>query len=77
MTMICTTGPTALPVTMEAARGALRVDGTDLDAQITSWLRGIVADLEHEIGQCVMEQTWQVRLADRLALFAAAQRVLM
>lgn len=33
MTMICTTGPTVLPVTMEAARGALRVDGTDLDAQ--------------------------------------------
>lgn len=62
MTNIVITPPTTIPVSMEAARGALRVDGTDLDSLIEMWVRGIVADMEHEIGQCVMEQTLEVRL---------------
>lgn len=62
MTMIRTTAPAVTPVTIEDARAALRVDGTDLDTQITIWLKGITADLEHETGQCVMEQGWEVRL---------------
>lgn len=60
--MIRAAAPTALPVSLDDARAALRVDGTDLDAQITIWLKGITADLEQDIGQCVMAQTWEVRL---------------
>ncbi|MYM25777.1 hypothetical protein GTP46_24420 [Duganella sp. FT135W] len=62
MTAIRTTAPSVLAVTLEDAKGALRVDGDDLDAQITIGVKGIIADLEQEIGQCVMKQTWEVRL---------------
>lgn len=62
MTQIRTIAPTVLAVTLDSARANLRVDGTDLDALITTWVKGITADLEHHIGQCLMEQTWEVHL---------------
>ena len=33
-----------------------------MDSQIEDWVRGITRRLEHEVGQCFMEQTWEVRL---------------
>lgn len=62
MTKIRTAPPTVLAVTLHAAKAALRIDGDDLDALVTIWLKGIIGDLEHEIGQCLIEQTWEVRL---------------
>jgi uncharacterized phiE125 gp8 family phage protein len=47
-----------MPITMELARSAVAADGTDLDPLIETFVRGITAALEHEIGQKVMVQTW-------------------
>jgi uncharacterized phiE125 gp8 family phage protein len=54
--------PANLAVSLSSARDSLRVDGTDLDALITLWLQGITAAMEHEIGQSIITQTWQVKL---------------
>jgi uncharacterized phiE125 gp8 family phage protein len=62
MTKIRTAAPAALAVTLDSAKAALRIDGDEMDALVTIWVKGIVGDLEHEIGQCLMEQTWEVRL---------------
>lgn len=62
MTKIRTAAPSVTAVTLEAAKAALRVDGDEMDALITIWIKGIIGELEHEIGQCLMEQTWEVRL---------------
>jgi uncharacterized phiE125 gp8 family phage protein len=62
MTKIRTAAPTVLAVTLDAAKLALRIDGDDMDALVTIWTKGIIADLEQEVGQCMMEQTWEVRL---------------
>lgn len=64
MTKIRTVAPTDLAVDLAAARANLRVDGNDMDALITTWLKGIIGKLEHETGQCLMAQTWEVRLAE-------------
>ena len=58
--MIRIAPPTELPVSLALAKANMRVDGNDMDALITSWIKGIVAALEHEIGQCLIEQTWRV-----------------
>lgn len=57
-----TVAPTVLAVTVDQAKDALRIDGSDLDALVTNWLKGIIATLEHEIGQCIMSQTWTTTL---------------
>lgn len=62
MTMVRTVAPTVLAVGIESARDNLRVDGDYMDNQIEDWVRGITRRLEHEVGQCFMEQTWEVRL---------------
>lgn len=56
------TPPAELAVTLDAARANMRIDGSDMDALITGWIEGIIAALEHEIGQCLMAQTWEVTL---------------
>ncbi|MGZ9713905.1 head-tail connector protein [Glaciimonas sp. GNP009] len=56
------TPPTELAVTLDQAKANLRVDGSDMDALITMWTQGIIASLEHEIGQCLMSQVWEVTL---------------
>lgn len=62
MSQICISPPTILAVKMEQAKRNLRVDDDDLDDLIEIWLQGIISALEHEIGQCVMEQAWEVTL---------------
>lgn len=62
MTAIRITPPENLPVSLPMAKANMRVDGDDMDALITSWIKGIVVALEHEIGQCLIEQTWRVML---------------
>ncbi|WGG52599.1 hypothetical protein [Rugamonas sp. DEMB1] len=64
MTKIRTVAPTVLAVTLPEAKASLRVDAdtTDMDDLITSWIKGVVANAEHDTGQCLMTQTWQVRL---------------
>lgn len=62
MTAIRITPPATLPVNLATAKANMRVDGDDMDVLITSWIKGIVAVLEHEIGQCLIEQTWRVML---------------
>lgn len=58
----CTAPATVLPVTLDEAKTALRIDGNDLDAQVTIWIDGIVAAMEHEIGQLMMQQGWRVSM---------------
>lgn len=58
--MVRITPPAALPVSLAMAKANMRVDGDDMDVLITTWIKGIVAALEHEIGQCLIEQTWRV-----------------
>jgi uncharacterized phiE125 gp8 family phage protein len=58
MTEKLKTPPSQMAVTIEDARASLRTDGIDLDPQISIWVQGITATLEHEIGQKVMPQTW-------------------
>ncbi|MQA39031.1 head-tail connector protein [Rugamonas aquatica] len=62
MTKLRTVAPTVLAVTLVDAKLALRIDGDDMDALVTIWTKGIIGALEHEVGQCMMEQTWEVRL---------------
>lgn len=62
-TALCTVPPSVLPVTLADARTSLRVYGDALDGQIGIWVDGIVSVLEHETGQCLMEQTWQVLMS--------------
>lgn len=62
MSQICISPPTILAVTLGQAKLNLRVDGEYLDALIEIWLQGIIAELEHETGQCLMPQTWEVTL---------------
>ena len=62
MTKIRTIAPTVLAVDLAVAKANLRIDGDDMDALVTTWAKGVIAKLEHETGQCLMEQTWVVRL---------------
>lgn len=54
--------PAALPVTLEEVKTALRVDGTDSDAEIERLIRSAVAHYEGwsgVLGICLVEQTWR------------------
>ena len=62
MRKICIERSTVLAVPLAKARENLRVDGEYMDALITTWLSGIIADAEFQLGQCLMEQTWEVHL---------------
>lgn len=62
MTKICIVSPAELPVSIEQARANMRIDGDYMDSFLQEWLEGITAATEHEIGQCFMRQTWEVRL---------------
>ncbi|KQW97133.1 hypothetical protein ASC94_10100 [Massilia sp. Root418] len=60
MAEIRITPPAVLAVDLALVKSNMGIDGGDLDALVTSWTKGVIADLEHEIGQCMMEQTWRV-----------------
>jgi uncharacterized phiE125 gp8 family phage protein len=62
MTAIRIIPPAVLAVDIALARANLRVDGDYLDPLIKVWVQGITRKLEHDVGQCFMEQTWEVRL---------------
>nr|WP_314607334.1 hypothetical protein [uncultured Janthinobacterium sp.] len=64
MTKIRTVGPINLAVDLAAARANMRIDGDYMDSFLTLWLAGITATMEHEIGQCFIRQTWEVRLGE-------------
>ena len=53
---------TTLPVSLALAKSNLRLeqDETHMDDLVTMWVKGVAADLEHQIGQCLMAQIWEV-----------------
>lgn len=56
------TAPTALPVALEDVKAALRVDGTDFDAEIERLIKSAVAHYEGwsgVLGIALVEQTWR------------------
>jgi uncharacterized phiE125 gp8 family phage protein len=56
------TPPTALPVSLEDVKAALRVDGTDFDAEIERLIKSAVAHYEGwsgVLGIALVEQTWR------------------
>lgn len=52
----------ALAVTLAEAKLACRFDPTDLDDDITAMILDATRLTEHELGQCVMPQTWELTL---------------
>jgi uncharacterized phiE125 gp8 family phage protein len=62
MTTRLIAGPQALAVDLDAAKAALKIDGTDQDALITAYIEGITAHAEHYTGRAFITQTWQVTL---------------
>ncbi len=54
--------PATLPVTLAEARQALRIDGTAMDAQVTTWLEGIVEELEHRTGRAFINRPCRLTL---------------
>lgn len=62
MTERLITPPAAMAVSLDAARDAARVDGTDLDVMIEIQVRAITEDAEHLTGRAFIQQTWRVTL---------------
>jgi uncharacterized phiE125 gp8 family phage protein len=59
---VLVTPPEVLPVTLEEAKGALRVDGTDSDVEIERLIRSAVAHYEGwkgVLGICLVSQKWR------------------
>lgn len=56
------TAATDLAVTLAEAKLACRFDATDMDADITAMITDATRLVEHETGQCVMAQTWELAL---------------
>lgn len=63
MTQYQITPPQLMPISLERARLALRMDDDDthLDDEIEGFIVGVTQELENTIGQCVMPQTWRVK----------------
>jgi uncharacterized phiE125 gp8 family phage protein len=55
-------GPEDMPVSLEEARNAARVNGTDHDGEITALVNALTAEAEHIIGQVIINRTYQVTL---------------
>lgn len=53
---------TGLPVSVADAKTACRFDPTELDADIAEMILDAAKLIEHETGQCLMAQTWEVSL---------------
>ena len=56
------TTATVLPVSLAEAKLACRFDASDLDSDITAMLTDAVNLVEHEVGQALMPQTWELTL---------------
>jgi uncharacterized phiE125 gp8 family phage protein len=58
---VCTTPPGVLAVSLDDAREKVRATADDgLDGQLTLSLQGLIAETEHAVGHCFMEQGWTV-----------------
>jgi uncharacterized phiE125 gp8 family phage protein len=70
MTSFLVTAPSLLPVSLEVARAALRIDDDDTskDDEISTFIAGVTQELEDTIGQCIMPQAWRVKGADFASL---------
>lgn len=51
-----------LEVSLIDAKAQLGIDGTDLDATVTAWIKGVVAYAEHQTGRVILNQTWRTIL---------------
>lgn len=51
-----------LAVTVADAKTSLRIDGTDLDAEVTGAIHAATKIVEHESGRCIMAQTFELTL---------------
>ncbi|KKX28231.1 hypothetical protein [Rhizobium sp. LC145] len=59
---VLVTPASALPVTVAEVKGALRIDGADLDSEIESQIKSAVEYYEGWsgiLGVCLVEQTWR------------------
>lgn len=55
-------GPQEPVVSIEEARTAARVNGTDMDSEIMIRVAALTAEAEHIIGQAIINRTYQVTL---------------
>ncbi len=77
MTAVCTTPPAVLAVSLDDAREKVRATEDDgLDNQLTLSLQGLVAEVEHVTGHCLMEQGWVVTLDAFPAACAGAEPII-
>lgn len=56
------TASTALAVTLDAMKMALRIDGAERDAEVTWAIQSATAIVTHEAGREIMTQTFEVTL---------------
>ncbi len=54
--------PVAMAVTIEEARTAARINGTDHDAELEMHVRALTETVEHETGRAIISQTWRLTL---------------
>jgi uncharacterized phiE125 gp8 family phage protein len=51
-----------LELSLVDAKAQLGIDGADLDATVTAWIKGVVAYAEHQTGRVILNQTWRTTL---------------
>ncbi len=66
-----TSGPEDMPVTIEEARIAARINGTDSDGEIKAHVDGLTKQAEHIIGQVIINRTYLVKLPSFPSVIAA------
>jgi uncharacterized phiE125 gp8 family phage protein len=62
MTTRLVTPPAALAVSLDAARAAARLDGTDMDTELEQAVRTYTEEAEHITGRAFIAQTWALTL---------------
>jgi uncharacterized phiE125 gp8 family phage protein len=62
MTFTKITPNTVLEVSLVDAKTQLGIDGADLDATVTAWIKGVVAYAEHQTNRVILNQTWRTTL---------------
>lgn len=56
------TPPSDMPVSLEEARNAARINGTDHDSELTNIVNALTAEAEHYIGKAIINRTYSVYL---------------
>ena len=62
MTYQLITPNAVLEVSLVDAKAQLGIDGSDLDATVTAWIKGVVAYAEHQTSRVILNQTWRTIL---------------